>query len=146
MGLFLCRGSGYLRNGFIACPSGAEVLISSINSLNFHDVIAVNVEELDFPLYYESSKPVLVTCQWLRPCNEDGTIPSSIAVPLMIEKQTTSWINSFYPETWETMRPYILGRPHGARSSLFVDSETGQALKKMWQAMMQTGGWGLIHS
>jgi hypothetical protein len=47
-------------------------------------------------------------------------------------------------ETWDTMRPYFLGRPHGSRSSLFVNQETGQAIKKVWEALTHTDMFGPI--
>lgn len=40
------------------------------------------------------------------------------------------------------MRPYILGSPHGRRSSLFVNQESGQAMKKVWEALIASGMFG----
>ena len=42
------------------------------------------------------------------------------------------------------MRHYFLGSPHGSRSSLFVSQETGQAMKKIWEALIHTGMFGPI--
>ena len=47
-------------------------------------------------------------------------------------------------ETWRTMSPYFLGRPHGGRSSLFVNQETGQAMKTVWTALINSGVFGPI--
>lgn len=62
---------------------------------------------------------------------EDGTIPLAIAMPLFLEKEVPLWgaWNSC-AENWDSMCPYILGSPHGRRSSLFVNQESGQAMKK----------------
>ena len=47
-------------------------------------------------------------------------------------------------EDREPMLPYFLGRPHGRRSSLFVNQGTGQAMKKVWNALINTGMFGPI--
>ncbi|MGB5235252.1 MAG: hypothetical protein WBN85_08775, partial [Candidatus Macondimonas sp.] len=73
-----------------------------------------------------------------------GMIPLSIAMPLILEKEVPCWHWAEVAETWETMRPYFLGRPHGGRSSLFVSQETGQAIKKTWNALIFTGMFGPI--
>ncbi len=49
-----------------------------------------------------------------------------------------------FGETRETMCPYILGTPSGNRSSLFVNQETGQSLKKIYNALIDTGMFGPI--
>jgi hypothetical protein len=71
-------------------------------------------------------------------------IPSSIAMPLLLEKKIPCWYSAQVAETWETMRPYFLGQPHGSRSSLFVGQETGQAIQKIWNALIYTGMFGPI--
>jgi hypothetical protein len=75
----------------------------------------------------------------------DGTIPKSIAVPLLLEMEVPNWRTAKVAETWETMRPYILGSPRGARSSLFVNQETGQVLKDVWNTLIDTGMFGPIY-
>jgi hypothetical protein len=42
------------------------------------------------------------------------------------------------------MQPYLLGAPHGSRSSLFVTQETGQTIKKVWNLLINTGMFGPI--
>ena len=74
----------------------------------------------------------------------DGTIPLSIAIPLILEHEVPGWRQSSLAETWESMRELLLGRPHGARSSLFVNQETGQAIKKIWNSLIYTGMFGPI--
>ena len=73
-----------------------------------------------------------------------GTIPLSIAMPLLLEKEVPCWRWSQVAETWESMRPFFLGRPHGSRSSLFVTQEAGQSIKKIWEALIYTGMFGNI--
>ena len=67
-----------------------------------------------------------------------------IAVPLILEKEVPCWTWSQVAETWESMRSYFLGAPHGARSSLFVSQETGQGIKKVWETLIYTGMFGPI--
>jgi len=42
------------------------------------------------------------------------------------------------------MRPYILGDPHGSRSSLFVSQDTALAMKKIYLAMIESGMYGPV--
>ncbi|MGB4065315.1 MAG: hypothetical protein WBK19_15935 [Azonexus sp.] len=138
----------YFVNGFITCPytaSGkAEVIIESVNALPHHHAARITAEKLDVQLYHPDATPVLVKCEWNKRLDADGMIPLSIAMPLILEKEIPCWEWSHVAETWETMRPYLLGRPHGSRSSLFVSQETGQAIKKIWNALIYTGMFGPI--
>ena len=38
--------------------------------------------------------------------------------------------------SWEDWLPYLLGEPHVQRSSLFVNQETGMAMKKVYQSLV----------
>ena len=71
-------------------------------------------------------------------------IPKSIAVPLMLEVEVPNWRHSEVAECWDTMKPYLLGAPHGSRSSLFVNQETGQVIKSIWNSIINTGMFGPI--
>jgi hypothetical protein len=59
-----------------------------------------------------------------------------------LEKVLPAWRWAERAETWETMRPYLLGEPHGSRSSLFVAQDTALAMKKIYEAMVETGMFG----
>lgn len=135
----------YFANGFITCPydDGQEVL-NSVEELPRHPIAYVTAERLDVQLYSPSATPILVKCHWERPLNNDGTIPLAIAMPLILDKELPCWSWAQVAETWESMRPYFIGKPHGSRSSLFVDQETGQAIKKVWNAIIETGMFGPI--
>lgn len=138
----------YFLNGFITCPytaSGkADQVIESVNALPFHAIAHITAEKLDVKLYNPEATPVLVKCNWDRPLGMDGMIPLSIAMPLILEQEVPCWHWSQVAETWESMRYYLLGSPHGARSSLFVNQETGQAIKKVWNTLINTGMFGPI--
>lgn len=138
----------FFRNGFITCPYAgtgkAEKVIESVKALPSHPVATITAELMDVQLYNPQAAPVLVKCEWHKSLDEDGMIPLSIAMPLILEKEVPAWHWAEVAETWETMRPYFLGRPHGSRSSLFVSQETGQAIKKIWTSLIFTGMFGPI--
>lgn len=138
----------FFRNGFITCPyadSGkAEQVIESVYEISCHPIAYLTAEKLDVALYHPNATSVLVKCEWDKPLGDDGMIPASIAVPLILEKEVPCWHWSEVGETWETMRHYFLGSPHGARSSLFVNQETGQTIKRIWNALIHTGMFGPI--
>jgi hypothetical protein len=135
----------FFANGFITCPYGdGQDVIDSVNALPHHPVATVTAERLDVQFYNSHAAPVLVKCNWDKPLLLDGTIPLSVALPLILEKEVPGWRWAEVAETWETMRPYFLGSPHGARSSLFVNQEAGLAIKKIWNALIYTGMYGPI--
>ncbi len=135
----------YFVNGFITCPYHDEQkVIDSVKNLPENPVASIKFERIDTELYGSGTKPVLVYCEWETPLPMDGMIPKHIAIPLMLEQEVPYWRESTRAETWETMRPYFLGRPYGSRSSLFVNQETGLVLKKVWNALIYTGMFGPI--
>lgn len=134
------------QNGFITCPyDNGQRVIDSVNALPSHRVATILAERMDVKFYNAETTPILVRCRWERWLGNDGTIPLSIAMPLLLEKELALWDRAQVAETWENMRPYFLGRPHGSRSSLFVSQETGQAMKKIWGLLIHTGMYGPIH-
>ena len=135
----------YFAKGFVTCPNddGQEVM-DAVDELPVHPIASISAERLDAQLYHAGTTAVLVRCEWARPLTIDGMIPMSRAVPLLLEQELPCWRWSKRGETWETMLPYFLGRPHGRRSSLFVNQETGQAMKKVWNALINTGMFGPI--
>jgi len=135
----------YFANGFITCPYGdGQEVLDLVARLPYHPAASIAAERLDVQLYNPSTTPILVKCNWEQPLESDGTIPVSIAVPLILEKEIPCWKWAKVAETWESMRPYFLGTPHGSRSSLFINQETGLSIKKIWDAVIQTGMFGPI--
>lgn len=135
----------YFAHGFITCPYGdGQEVIDSVNALPRHHLATITAYRLDAQFYSPSATPVLVKCEWATPLPTDKMIPLSIAMPLLLEMEIPCWRHSQVAETWETMRSYFLGAPHGSRSSLFVSQETGQAMKKVWEALINTGMFGPI--
>lgn len=135
----------YLANAFITCPYGdGQDVIDSVADLTPGPVSHITAEKLDVQFYNSMATPILVKCKWDEPLDVTGQIPVSLALPLLLEQEIPCWRWSQVAETWESMRPYFLGRPHGSRSSLFVSQETGQTMKKIWNSVIYTGMFGPI--
>lgn len=136
----------YFAHGFITCPYGdGEEVIRSATELVGPKSIHITAEPIDAPFYAKGTTPILVKCEWMEDLEPNLTIPKSLAVPLMLEKEVPAWRWSEVGETWETMRTYLLGAPHGARSSLFVTQDTALAMKKIYEAMVYSGMYGPIY-
>ena len=135
----------YFVNAFITCPYGdGQSILDSVESLPSCPGAIISAERLDVKLYHPEATPVLVSCNWKKSISDNGMIPASIAIPLMLLKEVPGWEWAERGETWETMRPYFLGSPHGSRSSLFVNQETGLTMKKVWNLLNNTGMFGPV--
>lgn len=133
------------RDAFLVCPyGGADRIIQSVQAMRDpnHYILA---EELNVKLYHPDATPVLVYHEWCRPLLKDGTIPKSLAVPLMLEFEVPNWRASEVSEPWETMRSYLLGSPHGQSSSLFINKETGTVMKNVWNSLICTEMFGPLY-
>lgn len=135
----------FFANGFITCPYGdGQNVIDSVLNLKPHQIADITAERLDVKFYAPSATPILVKCIWQKELSSDGTVPASIAVPLLLENELPNWKTAQVGETWDNMSSYFLGKPHGKRSSLFINQETGQAMKKIWESLINTGMFGPI--
>lgn len=135
----------FFANGFVTCPYGdGDEVIKSVRSLPDHPVATITAERLDAVLYSPEATPILVRCHWARSLNSDGTVPLAIAMPLLLQQELPCWTWAEAAETWETMRTYFLGNPHGSVSSLFVNKDTGQGMKKVWSTLISTGMFGRV--
>jgi len=137
----------FFVNGFITCPyHDGEKTIESVEKLPFNanSIATIKAEPLNVSLYADNANPILVTCEWDKSLPYGGMIPSSLAIPLILEHELACWRSSDYAESWESMRPYLLGSPHGQRSSLFVSQDTGQSIKKIWNLLISSGAFGPI--
>jgi hypothetical protein len=80
-------------------------------------------DEEENPYIHRTSAIEALLSNWKRVCG-DGERPHSFQC----------W------ESWDTMRPYLIGSPCGKRSSLFVDEATGQAIKRLYAVIGQAFG------
>lgn len=142
IGLDHTRG---FANAFITCPyDDGEEIFESVEKLPKNPFAIIAAERLDEKFYSTDANAILVTCEWNRSFVKDAPIPAALAIPLMLSKEIPCAIWSSYGETWETMRTYFLGQPHGSRSSLFVSQETAITMKKIWELVINTGAFGPI--
>ena len=133
------------RNAFISCPyDGVHDLIKSVEKIRYPSCVFVEAHELESVLYHPDAKPVIVKCEWEKPLKSDGTIPQRSAIALMVENEFPHWTRAEVAETWDTMKSGFLGTPCGSRSSLFVNQKTGQAMKSVWEALINGGVFGPI--
>ena len=158
-----------LAHGFISCPyQGADKLIEKINNLHNYNniseieqisnkiirnilldiinnkVACIKDKRLDIPLYNIKTETIFVKCEWSKSLSGDGMIPKNIAIPLMLERELPCWRFAECAENWQSVRGEMLGSPYGRTSSLFVNQETGQAMKTIWNAIIKTGMFGLV--
>lgn len=135
----------YFANGLITCPYGdGQAVMDSVLKCQHQTGGFITAERLSFRLYHPDATPILVRCHWEKPLDANGMIPLAVALPLLLEKELPMWRWAEVAETWKSMRPYFLGMPQGSRSSLFVSQDTGLALKKIWEALINTGMYGPI--
>lgn len=137
----------FFTNGFVTCPyHGVEKVTNSVEKISrkITNFATLSTEVIDAPLYSKATDTIVVRCLWHDPLDFGGFIPKRTAIGLMLDHQIPNWHHSQVAETWETMRGYLLGHPHGARSSLFVSQETGMAMKRVWTALIESGVFGPV--
>lgn len=140
----------FFVNAFVSCPYGdGEEIIKSVEAMRPHFLEALHfdiiAERLKVPFYNSGTTPILVRCEWTKMLDVGNQIPKSLAVPLLIQNEMKAWPGAEVAERWDTMAPYFLGSPHGARSSLFVSQETALAMKRAYMAMVESGMFGPLH-
>ncbi len=136
----------YLANGIITCPysHAVEPLFAAIATIKTkHPSAYITIEKIeDVHLYNDSATSILIRCHWMDDLNDDGTIPCRLALGLMLEREIPNWRVAKFSESWDRMKGQIMGYPHGGRSSLFVNQQTGQTMKTVWNHLVKSGLWG----
>ena len=123
----------YFRDAFVTAPcGGVKDVIKSADNKKSGYIVAEEIS--DVALYNSSATPVLVRCEGIEK-ETDGTIAKRFALGSMLSNELPAWKTAHCGETWATMRRYILGTPCGLRSSLFVNQETGQALREVFELL-----------
>lgn len=74
----------------------------------------------------------------------DGTIRGRDAFRWFAQQAVKDAQNAQVAETWWNIRSLILGYPHGSRSSLFVNQHTGVHMRKILEALNNSGIYGPI--
>ncbi|UMM06895.1 hypothetical protein MKR81_27970 (plasmid) [Vibrio campbellii] len=131
----------YFVRGFVTCPYGEDEANQIIEYAN--GLPGLKAYKLDSPLYSDHSHPVVVEAIDIE-LEGDGTIRGKDAIRWFLEEQTKLAKYAEVAETWWNMRTEILGKPHGSRSSVFVSPHTGGNMKKILEALNQSGVYGPI--
>lgn len=127
--------------GFLTCPYSevkADKLVKSVNS-----ILGLHAHRLESPLYANNAYPVVVSAKNVD-LEADGTIRSRDALAWFVQQEAKSARHAEVAETWWNMRSYLLGQPHGSRSSICVNQHTGSHMRKILEAMNDSGMFGPI--
>jgi len=127
--------------GFVTCPYSedrADRLVDAVNQVS-----GLSANRLQEPLYADNAFPVLVAAHEVE-LEADGTIRSRDALAWFAQQSVKNARSAQVAETWWNIRPNILGRPHGSRSSLFVNQHTGVHMRKILEALNNSGMCGPI--
>jgi hypothetical protein len=127
--------------GFITCPyseENADKIVDNVSSIN-----GLHAYRLDTPLYYDTAYPVVVEAIDVV-LEADGTIRGRDVLRWFLEKTAAHAKRAEVAETWWNVRSDLLGRPHGSRSSLFVNQHAGAHIRKILEAMNNSGVFGPI--
>lgn len=127
--------------GFVTCPYSdktADKLVEAVRS-----VPDLHAYRLDEPLYADTARPVVVMALNVH-LEADGTIRSRDALAWFVQQAADEATRSEVAETWWNIRTNILGAPHGSRSSLFVNQHAGAHMRKILEAMNDSGMFGPI--
>lgn len=127
--------------GFITCPYSEETACKLVNTVN--EVNGLHAYQLETPLYDDAAYPVVVTANDVA-LEADGTIRSRDALIWFTQQTLEEAWDAKVAETWWNIRSYILGSPHGSRSSLFVNQHTGVHMRKILEALNNSGMFGPI--
>lgn len=127
--------------GFVTCPyspAAADRLVENVNQ-----VPGLYAHRLEEPLYADNANPVAIVAMNVE-LEADGTIRSRDALAWFVQQSAAGARSAEVAETWWNIRSGILGGPHGSRSSLFVNQHAGAHMRKILDAMNNSGMFGPI--
>lgn len=127
--------------GFITCPYSDTVAKELVE--NVSEIDGLHAYQLDVPLYSDLAYPVVVEAMDVV-LEADGTIRGRDVLQRFLDTTAAHAKGAQVAETWWNIRPYLLGRPHGSRSSLFVNQHTGAHIRKILEALNNSGIFGPI--
>ena len=132
----------FFAHGLISCPYRKEsvnALIQSIENLNNQFGYSIEWSNIPFKLYNNEVIPILVRTDNCYELDNDLTISKKSAIKLFLTKMMESLECRYPSSNWHDFAPCILGTPSGGRSSLFVNQNTGQALKTIFTMFVKQG-------
>lgn len=127
--------------GFVTCPyskSAADQIVKHVSRVE-----GLDAYRLETSLYADSAFPVVVEAETVA-LEADGTIRSRDALAWFVQQAAREARDAQVAETWWNVRSLVLGRPHGSRSSLFVNQHTGLHMRKILESMNDSGMFGPI--
>lgn len=136
-----CDHTHEFVRGMLTCPyseAKADELVEVVNRIP-----ELQAERLDGPLYMDNAFPVLIEA-WDISLEADGTIRSRDALAWFVQATVAHAREAKVAETWWNIRYLTLGKPHGARSSLFVNDYTGRHMRKILETLNDSGMFGPI--
>lgn len=136
-----CDHTVFFVRGFVTCPyneGAADKLVKAVNR-----VPSLYAHRLDEQLYNKGTYPVVVESGKIE-LEADGTIRSRDALAMFAQQTVKHARDAEVAETWWNIRSSILGRPHGSRSSLFVNQHAGSHMRKILEALNDSGMFGPI--
>lgn len=134
----------YFTNGFITCPYNkasnyGQDVIDAVNSLPVFNGIKITANKLPVTLYDSDTTAILIECEWDYSVDDEGNIQWESIAPLLLSTALEihhKRMKSFSID--EMMDEYLLGKPCGKRSSLFVGQDTGLRIGKMWKLILDS--------
>lgn len=127
--------------GFVTCPYSEETANALVDSVN--KLAGLSAYRMNAPLYSDHAYPVVVEATEIS-LEADGTIRSRDALAWCVQELVRNAHNAQVAETWWSMRGYLLGQPHGSRSSLLVNQFTGGHMRKILEALNNSGMFGPV--
>ncbi|MDK3101110.1 hypothetical protein ACMFGH_05695 [Morganella morganii] len=127
--------------GFVTCPydkAQASKLVKNVNA-----TMGLYAYYLDTALYCDSAYPVVVKATDVE-LEADGTIRSRDALAWCVQGLVKDARNAQMAESWWNLKQCLLGSPHGSRSSILVNQHTGGHIRKILEALNNSGMYGPI--
>lgn len=131
----------FFVKGFVTCPydkSSAEQIVSNVNK-----IAGLRAYHLETALYSDHAHTVVVHAIDIE-LEADGTIRSRDALAWCTQNLVKDATSAQVAETWWNMRRSLLGSPHGSRSSILVNQYTGGHMRKILEALNNSGMYGPI--
>lgn len=136
-----CDHTRQFVRGLLTCPYSdkeADLLVEAVNRVD-----GLQAERLDRPLYMDKACPVLIEASDVK-LEADGTIRGRDALAWFVQATVGHATEHEVAETWWNVRSLALGCPHGSRSSLLVNDFTGRHMRKILEALNDSGMFGPI--
>lgn len=133
----------YFANGYVVTSKEKRWLTIFDCAVNHMPMMAdawVSLEEGDpsIKLFGYETSFIVVKCHWMRKSLPDGTLPPSTAVTNALLTQLFPSLMFEMGKSWDSMSDEFFGLPHDKRDSAWLNKQTGDALKTLWETMLET--------